>query len=532
MFIDSRRIAEKFEVDTDLCIVGAGAAGIALARELAGKRLRVAVLESGYFKPDGSSRDLQAAHNVGRRYHALRFSRPRCFGGATNVWGGHCVPMRAINFEKRPGIPFSGWPFSLDELIPYYRRAHEMLNLGEFDYDARRASDCLGLPLFPFDPSRVETVLSRYTGVSRFEAPSLGEQYRNEFDRASNVDVYLGANVVAINQHPGSDTIEDVSVVSVTGRRFCVRARSFVLATGGIENARLLLLSNSVQSRGLGNQHDLVGRFFMEHIWYPSGTLIPAPGQPSYSSFYGANQLCCGIPVRGHLSLPQRVIREHEVPDFRAEIIVNSPPPFEWLLAVFHRIRERLKDCDLLDSAAITGLKLLRRFGRAARILDQAPSDSRTVVYRLANYVEQVPNPDSRVYLSHKLDRFGLRRVALDWRLSPLDRRGIEVAQRLLAAEVERTRLGRLRIELPDTEPEILHGANGGGHHMGTTRMNIDPRLGVVDANCRVHGLQNLYVAGSSVFPTGGFANPTLTIVALAIRLADHLQKGNQPWLA
>lgn len=524
MFIDARQIGENSVVETDVCIIGAGIAGITLAREFVNKRFDVMLLEGGFLEVDRRTQRLQTVLNLGRRYHGLRFSRPRCFGGASNVWGGHCVPLRAVNFERTSWIPYSGWPFTLDELQPYYLRAHDRLSLGDYDYDPSTVSKALGLPLFPFDNTRVETVLSHYIGLSRFEAQSFGMQYRNQLEAAPNITTYLGANVTAINQHPEHDYVMNISVQTLGGKRFIVSAKTYILATGGLENARLLLLSDAVQANGLGNRNDLVGRFFMEHISYRSGLIYPNTGHRPLS-LYGAVHAYGNSVVRCHLALPEQVIRQHKIPDFRAEIMINAPPVFESVVSRFQALREWMKGFDALDSAVILGLKALKRLGRASRILERPSLSRGPVVYRLANYVEQVPNPDSRIRLSEKRDAFGLRRIALDWRLSPIDKEGIRVAHRLIAAEVERSGFGKMRIELPENEKEILYGANGGGHHMGTTRMHVSPRWGVVDPDCRIHGLHNIFVAGSSVFPTVGYANPTLTIVALAIRLADHINR-------
>jgi choline dehydrogenase-like flavoprotein len=522
MFIDARHIDDKSVIETDVCIIGAGAAGITLALQLINVGIKVHLLEAGFFEVDRKTQGLQKVTNVGRRYHALRFSRPRYLGGATNVWGGHCVPLRTINFEQTPWIPHSGWPFSRDELQPYYERAHEVLQLGEYEYDPIRVSDRLALPLFPFDPHNVETVLSRYTGRSRLEAASLGMLYRGEIARARNVTACLGANVTSINRHPNHDYIVDVSVRTLKRNEFSVRAKYYFLAAGGIENARLLLLSDGIEVKGLGNQNDLVGRYFMEHISYRSGIIIPLEQHQSFS-LYGATHVYGSTAVRCHLALPEPVIRKHQIPDFRTEIIVNSPTKFDYLVSKAHELRERMKDFDLLDSSVILALKGLRKMGKVSGKLDQPGRPRGPIVYRLDNYVEQVPNPDSRVFLLEQRDAFGLRRIALDWRLSAIDKEGLRIAHSLIAKEVEGSGFGKMIIELPEEE-EVLFGANGGGHHMGTTRMHASARQGVVDANCRIHGLQNIFVAGSSVFPTGGYANPTLTIVALAIRLADHLK--------
>ena len=515
MYLDARSLPDSFVARADICIIGAGAAGITLAREFIGQPFQVALLESGGFEFDLATQDLYKGTTTGRYYIPLHQARLRYFGGSTNHWGGHCLPIRPMNFELRPWIPFSGWPLTWTQLLPFYRRAHEVIGLGEFDYDASRLSAKLGKPLFPFDPSRAETVFSRYRAL-RF-----GTEFKEAIGQAGNVTTYLYANVLSIERNAESDVVDQVNVGTLQGKKFTVQARYFVLAAGGIENAHLLLLSNNVQSVGIGNQNDLVGRFFMEHVWYSSGYIIPADQSTELDAYEHQHGIGDGVEVRAHLSLPEDVIRREQMPDFRAEIGASqlSPGSFSrpYLVSCL-RSTDSASECmkDLTSYVAAMLTEMGWREGQLAK--------EGGVRYRLNNYVEQTPNPESRVTLYDEKDALGLRRVRLKWQLSELDRYGIRRAHELLALEVGRSGFGRLRFELPEHEEEILHGGGGGNHHMGTTRMSGDPKTGVVDADCRLYDLHNFYVAGSSVFPTGGFSNPTLTIVALSLRLADHLK--------
>jgi choline dehydrogenase-like flavoprotein len=454
--------------------------------------------------------------NMGREY-PQRNAHLRYFGGSTNHWGGACNPLRASDFEKRPWIPHSGWPFSLDDLKPYYTRAHQVLRLGDFNYDSAAIANSLKLSLFPFDATKIESVVARYNPLR------LGTFYRGDLNRALNVTVYLYANVTSLNQHPNNHRVQDVSVRTLSGNRFTVRAKYFILATGGVENARLLLISNQVQQTGIGNQHDLVGRFFMEHIWYPSGIILPANQSTAVgvSDFYGKRHINGEkIEVRCSLTLPENVIRQQQIPDFRAGIDVVRTFGYSESVSSLRALYNALKKSDYPADFTNHVLNIIKD---PASILGHLTSYNPPFVYRLNNFVEQVPNPESRVVLAPEKDVLGLNKAAINWQLSEIDKQGIQKAQNLIAAEMGRSGFGRMRIELPADENVLLNGAVGGAHHMGTTRMHVDPRFGVVDANCRIHGLKNIFIAGSSVFPTGGFANPTLTIVALAIKLADHM---------
>lgn len=514
MHTDARQLPTGSHVEADVCIIGAGAAGITLARELAGATMRICLLESGGFEPDTTTQQLSDMINLGRPYPAT--AGLRCLGGAANAWGGHCVPMRSLNLEKLPWSPYSGWPFGLGELEPYYRRAHDLLQLGPFDYDPARAAALTRTALLPFDPARVETVVSRYRRLQ------FGAAYRDELVKASSIVLYTHANVTSVNRATDGDHVETVTVRTIAGSAFTVRAETYVLATGGIENARILLASHGVQRAGLGNQHDLVGRFFTEHIWYPSGVIVPTAPEAPRSGYADEVALSAAQNLRFHVALPEQVVRDAAIPDFRTELQIVKTHRYADSVMALAALREDVRRSRWPQHAARHLRTIVTQPGAIARFLmnSQGPA-----VYRLQNFSEQAPNPDSRIALSGERDALGMNRATVDWRLSSIDRDGILKAHQLIAAEVRRSGFGHMKIEMEIDEAELLPGACGGSHHMGTTRMHDNPRRGVVDANCRIHGLHNIYVAGSSVFPTAGYANPTLTLVALAIRLADHLRQ-------
>lgn len=524
MFLDARTLPDDTALDADVCVIGAGPAGITLAREFANQKFSVCILESGGLEIDAATQALQKLDNIGREYPRIQRMRPRYFGGASNFWGGHIVPLRDVNFEKHDWMPHSGWPFGLNELLSYYDRAASMIKLAGYSHyfsgdDLARA---IGNQNFPFNPKMVETVMSRYLTSSWNRAPSIGEVLFDEVKDLPNVRFYTHANVTSLRCAANGNHVTQVSARTLQGNKFTVKARRFVLAAGGIENARMLLLSDDLHTNGIGNQHDVVGRYFMEHISFASGAIVPNDKKTVLSHYGKVVDYGGGRYARAHLAIPQEMIRHHKIPDFRAEIMVmDSVDP-----GISTRFVNILRDL-LLDSPLVY-YKFAHHF-RPIIHWDEFygrhnKDDKGPAVYRLANYVEQTPNPHSRVTLSDKRDKLGMRKAALDWQLSPLDRKGILIAHQLIASEVARTGFGQMVNQFPKHEDEILAGARGGAHHIGTTRMHENPKNGVVDANCRVHGMENLYVAGSSVFPTGGYANPTFTILALTLRLADHLK--------
>ncbi|MBW2399545.1 MAG: GMC family oxidoreductase [Deltaproteobacteria bacterium] len=488
VLIDARKEAPKQEIDTDLCIIGAGAAGIAIAREFAGTAVRVTLLESGGRTPDAATQSLYRGTSMAQKYFRLDAARSRYLGGSTNCWMGFCRPLDEDDFERRDWIPHSGWPYDRATLEPYYRRAQAVCALRPFGY---RGVD-FATPRRPeliFPDARV------LTHCFQIAPTRFGELYRDELAAARNVDTWLYANVVEIEPDPGTRRVAKLRVRVLDGPEFSVRSRVVVLATGGIENARLLLASNRVEAAGLGNRHDLVGRFFMEHPHTHSGEFLPSPvARP-----LGLYQLHRRgrVEVLGVLALSAAVRRDARLANFTASL---APRP---QAGAFER--------DL--GVVIAGFDAE---GERAQGIPR---------FVFSNECEQVPNPESRVQLAYERDALGMNRVTLKWRLTSEDRDSLRRSHEILAREIGRAGLGRVKPGLGGADGAWPADLNGARHHMGTTRMHSDPKQGVVDADSRVHGIANLFVAGSSVFPTSGAANPTLTIVALALRLADHLKQ-------
>lgn len=518
MLIDLQQYDGDAEVSTDVCIIGAGAAGITLALEMDGTASDVCVLESGPLQYDVETQALAQGENIGLPYYDLVAARLRFLGGTTNHWAGICRPLEPFDFEARDAVPNSGWPITRSNLEDAYRRAHEYCLLGEFNYDADHwASE--EVPLLPLEdgPFRTSIKLER--------AVRFGTEYRNRLEASRNVRVFLSANVTQIEATENAAAIRMVHARTLRGKAFRVSARVIVLATGGVESARLLLASNGVQPNGLGNDNDLVGRYFMEHLMVPAIGMQLAGGHPPLGLYTGFSRE--GIGVTGYFSLSPETLRREEMLNVCASVDMGN---------VEQRIAKSLEG---INSAVQiwNSLKEGRLPPSFGQHLGTLISDmNRVLIYTYerafqpsagaASFMlelEQAPNPSSRVLLGDEVDALGMRRVQLDWRLTDLERHTVQRFGELLALEAGRLGLGRVQLQAPG-EDGWWAGQRGAWHHMGTTRMHSDPTKGVVDADCRVHGIENLYIAGSSVFTTSGFANPTLTIVALAIRLADHLK--------
>ena len=504
-------------LEADLCIVGAGAAGISMALEWVNSPLKVLLLEGGGFDFEPAMQDLYRGDIVGQPYYPLQAARLHYFGGTTGHWAGFCSTYDAIDFEKRSWVPHSGWPIRREELDPFYARAQRVLDLGPYEYAAndwvKRDKDLTPLPL---DPNVVWTKMWQFSPPTRF-----GTKYRDAIVNARNVHLYTHANVCEVEANEGLTAVQGLRVRTFDGKEYDVRARCYVLACSTIQNARLLLASNRRATAGLGNAHDLVGRYFMEHLEMPGGELVLAKPQSTkmkmYALQFGATK------ARGELALTPRVQREHG--------ILNGTASLEpgWL-------GEEVKSTfQFFNPKVLAAFMAWERGGRRGpppfALIERPPAPTRPPgpprFFHLATRQEQAPNPDSRVTLSTERDALGMPRVKLDWRLTELDKRSIRAYYKLLGQEVGRSEVGRVQLRdwlLSDDDLTWPSFLSGGWHHMGTTRMHTDPRQGVVDADCRVHGLGNLYVAGPAVYPTAGSANPTLTLVALSLRLSDHLR--------
>jgi choline dehydrogenase-like flavoprotein len=525
MLRDARDLGQDATIECDLCIIGAGAAGITIARSFAGGPLRVCLLESGGLEFEPEIQALYAGRNVGLPYFDLDVCRLRFFGGSTNHWAGRCRPLDELDFAPRPWVPLSGWPLGRAELEPFYREAQTLCQLGAFDYAPEPWLDP-GQQVLPFDPQKL---VSR---VWQFSPPTLfGEVYRAALEGAANVEILLHASVVEVVANESGAEVQSVTVATLAGQRASVAARSYVLACGGLENPRLLLASNRQVNVGLGNQTDMVGRCFMEHPHMNAARALVT--DPAVLAFYTRGQgggRAQGVEVVGCLNLSPARQQAEQVLNFDGLFTVDNigDSGYAALRRIWNAAERGAWPDDLagdLWQALIdiddTAAGLLGRFGLREYRADNAS-------FLMWCSAEAAPNTDSRVRLGDERDALGVPRIELDWRLTDLDKRTLQAGHQAVAEELGRAGLGRLQIDdwLTADLTSWAPALEGGHHHIGTTRMSADPARGVVDADCRMHGVANLYVAGSSVFPTCGSANPTLTVVALALRLAAHLQTG------
>ena len=425
--------------------------------------------------------------------------------------------MRSTSVSARACLDH-GWPFDRGALDPFYERAQRVCNLGPYEYDVDAwESRGLGRRL-PLDEDCVHSTMFQFGLDSAFN------RYETALMEADNVELLLHATVtrIAIDRHGRVDHIEGATL---DGNRFNIEADTFVLAAGAIENARLLLASNDVQPAGVGNDHDLVGRYFMEHPDMEVGVLIPAPDlDVDEFRLYGPQRVGPHLNAAAMLRLSDDILRKEGVlnsvvrlrPTHRSAV----DPAIRSARTVRRSIHHGVPATGLIVHAAraVSGARSLLRHGAAKR--SAAPD-----AFGLDIMAEQTPNPESRVTLGVRRDRLGVPLTVLDWRLGDHDWHSIRRTVEILGDCVRDAGLGQIVSTIDGRWPPPA--VYGNWHHLGTTRMHLDPTRGVVDENCRVHGVANLYISGGSVLPTGGYANPTLTIAALALKLADHLQAGS-----
>lgn len=505
-FGDARTLDDGHELSADVCIVGSGAAGTALALRLRERGRSVLVLESGGVQQDAMTASMNAvdagALPIGPE------SRQRLLGGTTNSWWGGAAMLQEIDFQPRPWLGVPTWPFGRGTLLPYYAQGCRLLGI----------PDLTSITISRFERGRGFLVRTGdLDSVSLFwqRRPLRFRDLLVPAVRAGvGISSYLYANVTRLAFAPGGDAVSHLDVTTINGRRVRVRPRVVVLACGGIENARLLLASGGT---GL-ERRDVVGRYYMDHPKGVVGQVLVEPGrrQLIHPAYWDSRA--------GRFRLGIRLSEDRQRRDGLLDAYVR-----------FHPILES-------DGRGAAALRDLRRHGLGAlgrpsvlrNLITGVPEIAALGAFKTLNvgrlrsveihsFLEQAPRPENRVRLSDRVDALGQPLARVDWSIGDLDRRTIRALHAALDADLRTRGFGRVSSALLSGQDDPWPIARDASHHMGTTRMGDDPSTSVVDRDCRVHGVRNLYVAGSSVFPAGGYANPTLTILALALRLGDRL---------
>jgi len=548
MITDANTVPRNACLYAEVCVIGSGAAGIALALTLSDKGKSVLLLEAGYDREDSRTQALYEGEVSNEKLHSPPDKyRQRRFGGSTPIWGGRCVPFDPIDFDTRSYVPFSGWPISYKDVSPFYPAANVWAEAGRCQYDA---DEVFGLASVPMIRGFVSPVV--YTNsLERFSCPTnFSKRYRNRLQRAVNVRVMLGANCTAIRLQPNGQQVQGIDVATLSGNRFSVNAKMFALAVGGLETPRLLLASRDVSAAGIGNEYDVVGRYYLCHIAGSVG-LLTIKGSTNVVR-HGYEVAPDGVYCRRRLSLAPSEQRRLGLANMVARLHfsgIADPSHRNGVLSglylaknlISYEYGKRLDDggtatfatylrhlrnvlTDPVDTSAFL-LHWLTKHTYAERKFPSVILRNKTNRFALEINGEQIPQATSRVALIDATDELGVRRLRVDWRYSPLDIDSVRRTLDVFASEFERCNIGSFQYNRDALGEDLMRYGAFGGHHIGTARMGNDVRTSVVDANCKVHSVDNLFVAGSAVFPTSSQANPTLTIIALSLRLADHMAR-------
>ena len=546
MLVDTQKESPGILPQVDVCIIGSGPAGLTIARELSRSGQRVCILESGGQKLEADAQDLNKGmvdSPQGYREQTLREGRRRQFGGSAHLWNHELrgestqhiryVSFDEIDFEHRDWIPESGWPFDRSALLPFYEHAQEICGIGSFEV-LKQTALAETNHLQPWTTERLESAISQFGSSDIFL-----DTYRQVLSKDTQVTIILHAVLLEFEMDSLSRTITGAQVAGANGKNFTVQAKRFILAAGGLENARILLLQEKLQPGGLGNQNDMVGRCYMDHPSLTLGTLTPHSTTTfAKAAFYDQHNVA-GHSIMGKLHIRPEIMRREKMLNICAVLVPH-----------FKNLRSNIPD--VLRQLFTKGPRFIwQHFGGKQTENYSAPAngeahqsmrqrllqgyygecfcgwsrlnalENRFNEFGVRSLVEQSPDRSNRIVLQEERDGYNQRKTKVIWRWNEVDLRSIRRAQEIFAGEL--ASFGRFT-PVPENagpQPRLFYSPH---HFMGTTRMHTDPKNGVVNADGRVHDVSNLYVAGSSVFPTSGFANPTFTMIALALRLAKHLQ--------
>jgi choline dehydrogenase-like flavoprotein len=538
MIVDGRTLRSGVEKEHDLCVVGSGIAGMLLVMELAQTCKDICIIESGAWKPDDETQSLYELNSIGYPIRKHYQSRIRYFGGSCNIWAGRAMIYNEGDLMPRPWLGSVSWPIDFAELDLYYTAAARYLNLPSYE---KLKSETWQAKLSDFEKSLFDSGNFK-TNVSLFAKAPARFGYRTKYFKkvrnSPNITVYINSNVVNLELNDSLSHVVSMDVACLNGVRYTIKPIKVVLACGGLENTRILMASDKQMSGGIGNQNGLLGRYYMDH---PRAVF----GRVKLTKKIKVDHLL-GMPVKGGkmqlgIALSDNIqAREGLLNNYLSLepcYSIGSMELYESFVKLMKRLLRKgysgkrfdFKNQEMADVPEmiylLTPKELLPHFMyytyyKYSRIAKNLFTNLTHL--SIVNYSEQEPNIASRVYLNHEKDNLGMPKLVLDWRLSD---RSFNSSLRLMHLLDEHfRRCGAGHIEQDLTEIKALPYTDA-SHHLGTTRMSADEHTGVVDANCRVHGVKNLYVAGSSVFPTAGHANPTLTIAAMSLRLADYLKK-------
>ncbi|MAM72345.1 GMC oxidoreductase [uncultured Tistrella sp.] len=516
-YIDARNSDAGDIIEASVCIVGSGAAGITLARKLADTVDDLVLIESGGFSLEGETQNLFSGRNLSLPYFNLAACRLRYWGGTTNHWSGFCRANDAIDYEGRPELNLPKWPVGHDEVEPYIAEAAESLGISPKFFEPQAIFQNKGLETEDLVDRKSQILQTKVFQIA--QDIRLGPKYREQLGSAPKLRIYHHLNLTHIQLAPDGGRVEHLDCATLNGRKVRVKAKIFAICCHGIENARLLLVSNDVMNVGVGNAYDHVGRYFMDHTTIPASKFIPSPSFPvAYDRMFADN-----YNLNANVGFTDDYIREAKLLQYycRFNPIYMDEKTKESLAYLRDEAMQPGSTALLKDVMTVLGeVGGVARFGFSRLNLTHFQPD----YYELEHRLEQAPNPDSRVVISDRRDALGNLIADLDWRIVDEDVRSFKLGQEKIVAEF--SALGYGRVEKEEITRDLVESRIAGHYHqIGTTRMSDRPEDGVVDRNLKVHGVDNLYIGGSSTFPTAGYSGPTMMIVGFSIRLAAHIKQ-------
>ena len=529
------------EHSCNLCVVGTGPVGMALALEFERLGHEVLLLESGGLERRADLAEASRAEIVDpARHAAMEIAVCRALGGTSWTWGGRCVPYDAIDWMPREFVADAHWPLGEDDLRPWYERASEIMLCGSGSFAIpyeRKLTDGL----------TVEFV-ERWSGETKVILA-----HREHLLRSQRIRLSLNTTVTRLNLTPDGSRLDSLSVATPSGTH-TVKAARVVLAMGGVETTRLLLAAQQTWPQHFGGEDGPLGRFYMGHLSGKIANILFDKPEDIHDLDFTLDG--SGAYYRRRFMLTPQTQLQNQV--LNTAFWPDNPPFYDpghgsgVLSSVFlalafpptgrrllsepirlahtgprpYRIMPHLKNAILgVPRGAADIYKILRdRFLKKPR----KPGflvHNRGGRYALHFHAEQIPNPESRIRLSSQTDSFGVPRAWIDFRYTDQDVESVITSHRLLDCALQANRIGRLQyMYAPEQLREKIYAqAADGLHQIGTTRMGMDGKTSVVDPDLRVHGIENLFLASSSVFPTSGQANSTYLAVAFALRLANYL---------
>lgn len=551
MKINTQSLSNEQEIVSDVVIIGAGPSGISIADEWLQYDYTVNVLESGSEKASYDTQQLSTGQLSGHLYEAMESTHIRQVGGTANhlilkltdqQYGYRYTPMQAIDFEERAYLPYSGWPITKSDLDPYYARVQQKCEIGDYHYSAQhwlRNNDTL----LPLPEDQIETSVFLFGPTRKFN-----HDFPLSVSQSKHVNLYTNATVVELICEASGDAIQAALVKTFDGKQILFKGKHFVIAANALQTPRLLLNSrqHAKHPNGIGNQHDNVGRYYMDHSLLPSGNFVPHDltyiNKMGFYDMHGVD----GTTVLGRLLLTESFKRQHKLLNFAAILFpmswnqkdLDAMYSLEVLKTHFRwHWKERPKDFGQHLWNVFQGRKRLFRaivekvkygvpilVGLGNGGWSRARHNERKYGrLELLALVEQSPNPENRITLIDEKDALDYCKIKARYTWADSDIENYKQTIEYMGNAIVATGLGRYFP--PEAPIEEIKKGNGLHHMMGTTRMSKRPEDGVVDQDCKVHGMKNLFIASSATFTTGSFVNPTLTNLALGLRIVDHIKE-------